>query len=361
MKKITLSRLDFGLLALEERQLVDAVDGAILRHDVGADGRGERREKIDLVDDLVRHPAGGNAARPADDARRADAAFHHACCRSRSTARRSAPRPPLLGAVVGAPEHDRVARDAQPVDRVEHEADVVDPPPPSRRRCRPRRSCRRSPDARASGSGSASSGSRGRTACCSRTLRSMNATLRSADSRSIVRRVSRSNTFTLRDGSPALPSQMNGRVRRRSDPGRSSSAPRCSCAGCRTTRRSPECDGSRPSGTIAAEVPLAEERRGVADRLQRLGDGDFPQRDAAALRRAGADRVAPGQQRGARDGAGELDVEVVEPDALGGELVDARRRHAAHAAVDADLAPSEVVGEDQTMLGRAGWACRMPR
>ena len=65
------------------------------------------------------------------------------------------------------------------------------------------------------------------------------------------------------------------------------------------------------------------------------------------LRRAGADRVAAGQQRRARDGARELDVEVVEPDAFGGELVDARRERAAHAAVDADLAPAEVVGKHQ--------------
>ena len=42
------------------------------------------------------------------------------------------------------------------------------------------------------------------------TLRSMKATPRSAASRSTVRRLSRSNTFTFRDGSPALPSQMYG-------------------------------------------------------------------------------------------------------------------------------------------------------
>ena len=80
-------------------------------------------KEIDLVHDLVRDAARGNAARPADDARRADAALHHACCRSRSTG----PDEPrhgrrCFGAVVGAPEHDRVARDAQPIDRVEHAA-----------------------------------------------------------------------------------------------------------------------------------------------------------------------------------------------------------------------------------------------
>ena len=37
----------------------------------------------------------------------------------------------------------------------------------------------------------------------------MNAMPRSADSRSIVRRVSRSNGLTLRGGAPARPSQMN--------------------------------------------------------------------------------------------------------------------------------------------------------
>ena len=86
---------------------------------------------------------------------------------------------------------------------------------------------------------------------------------------------------------------------------------------------------------------------GVADRLQRFGDRDFPQRDAGGLRRAGADGVASGQQRRARHRAGELDVEVVEPEPFGRELVDARRERAAHAAVDADLAPAEVVGKHQ--------------
>ena len=37
----------------------------------------------------------------------------------------------------------------------------------------------------------------------------MNATAFSADSRSMVRRVSRSNGLTLRGGDPARPSQMN--------------------------------------------------------------------------------------------------------------------------------------------------------
>jgi hypothetical protein len=44
---------------LEERQLVDAVDRAILR-DVDADGPRERRQDVRVVDDLVRDLSGGN-------------------------------------------------------------------------------------------------------------------------------------------------------------------------------------------------------------------------------------------------------------------------------------------------------------
>src|SRR5215471_16176793 len=84
------------LLALEKRQLVDAVDRAILRHDVGADGGRERREKIYFVHDLVRHAPGGNVPRPADDARRPDAAFEDGVVVAAPRPRRSAPRPPRL-------------------------------------------------------------------------------------------------------------------------------------------------------------------------------------------------------------------------------------------------------------------------
>ena len=111
---------------------------------------------------------------------------------------------------------------------------------------------------------------------------------------------------------------------------------------------------------IAAEVPLAEERGRVAGRLQRLGDGDLPQRDAARLRGAGSNRVASGHQRRARHRAGELDVEVVEADAFSGELVEARRDVAAHAAIGADLAPAEVVGKDQDDVGALLGESRLP-
>ena len=70
-------------------------------------------------------------------------------------------------------------------------------------------------------------------------------------------------------------------------------------------------------GLVAAEVPLAEQRRRIADRLQRFGEGHLPQRHAAGLRGAAADRVASGHQRRARHRARELDVEVGEPQALG--------------------------------------------
>ena len=105
---------------------------------------------------------------------------------------------------------------------------------------------------------------------------------------------------------------------------------------------------------IAAQVPLAKQRRRIPGRLQGLGDGHFPQRDAAGLRGARSNRVASGHERRPRHGAGELDVEVVEPNAVSGELVEARRDVAAHAAVGADFSPAKVVGKDQDNVRARG-------
>ena len=94
-------------------------------HDIGAGRGGDGREEIDFVHQLVRDAARRNSPGPADQARRSDAALHDAVVETRPGSRRSAPRPPAFGAVVGAPEHDRRARDAEPIDGIEHAADVV--------------------------------------------------------------------------------------------------------------------------------------------------------------------------------------------------------------------------------------------
>ena len=114
----------------------------------------------------------------------------------------------------------------------------------------------------------------------------------------------------------------------------------------------------------AAQVPLAEQCRRVAGRPEHLGDGDLPLGDARGLRSRRSNRVAARQQRRPGHGARKLDVEVVEPYAARRDAVDIGRRHAAHAAVDADLAPAQVVGEHQDDVGttRAGSGqCRRRR
>ena len=123
----------------------------------------------------------------------------------------------------------------------------------------------------------------------------------------------------------------------------------------------------RTAGGVA-EMPLAEHRARVAERLEELGERDLPQRHSGprlgVAERAGAHAVASGEQCRARRRAERLDVEVGEPHALLRERVDARRRHAAVAAVDADLAVPEVVGihdDDVRRRGAAGWRRRALR
>ena len=104
-----------------------------------------------------------------------------------------------------------------------------------------------------------------------------------------------------------------------------------------------------------AEMPLAANGGGIAARREKLRDRDLPRQQALRqprgnrLQRAGADRVAAGHQLGARRHAIALHVEIQEAQPFRGERVDARRRRAAQhaAAVAAELAPAEVVGEDQ--------------
>ena len=105
---------------------------------------------------------------------------------------------------------------------------------------------------------------------------------------------------------------------------------------------------------IAAEVPLPPHPRGVPGVRQRLRARHFPAREAVRSagdrNRLGAatDRMTPGQQRRTARRALRLDVEVQEPQTLGGEPVDPRGRRTAEdpAAIATDLTPSEVVPEE---------------
>ena len=102
---------------------------------------------------------------------------------------------------------------------------------------------------------------------------------------------------------------------------------------------------------IVAVVPFAEDAGAIAVGLEALGDGRFLQRQFAAdLRRgADADRMAPGQQHRARRRADAPAHELRQFDALREEPVDVRRGHAA--AVDAQVAPADIVGHDVNDVG----------
>jgi hypothetical protein len=101
-------------------------------------------------------------------------------------------------------------------------------------------------------------------------------------------------------------------------------------------------------------VPFAEHRGAITGLAQHLGDRDLPRMQPARrtggdrLADAGADRQAPGHQRGSARRALVFDVEVRELQPLAGEPVDARRRRVENAAVVAGRhAISDVVGEHE--------------
>src|ERR1051326_120272 len=106
---------------------------------------------------------------------------------------------------------------------------------------------------------------------------------------------------------------------------------------------------------LRAEMPLAEDRRGIAGGAQHFGHGDFlrRQRDIRPLdrnqRKSGADGIAPGHQGGARRRAGWLDQKLGQPQAFRRQAVDARswRPSQLSAAVHAKVAIADVVGEDE--------------
>ena len=118
----------------------------------------------------------------------------------------------------------------------------------------------------------------------------------------------------------------------------------------------------------AAQVPLAPHAGGVALGRQQFRDGDLPLRQPVRnpaerdFIGSGADGKAARHERRAGGRALGFHVEVEQPDALGGERVDARRRRAAQdaASVAPELAVAQVVHEhehDVGLLGVAG-SCR---
>ena len=106
----------------------------------------------------------------------------------------------------------------------------------------------------------------------------------------------------------------------------------------------------RQEFVLVAQMVLAELAGGVAQRLQQFRDGRVfrPKADIGArhpdLGQAGADRVLPGDERGAAGGAALLAVVVGEGRAFVADAVDVRRAVAHLAAVVvADVPPADVV------------------
>ena len=104
---------------------------------------------------------------------------------------------------------------------------------------------------------------------------------------------------------------------------------------------------------VVAEMVLAELAGGVAERLQRLGDGHVLGLQAevgagqADLGKAGAQRRLAGDERRAARRAALLGVIVGEHHAFAGDAVDVRRAIAHHAErIGADVGLSDVVAHD---------------
>ena len=98
-------------------------------------------------------------------------------------------------------------------------------------------------------------------------------------------------------------------------------------------------------------VPFARHERAVTGVAQQLGEGDVVGAGAQPGAEALAHLVAvlAGEQRGTRGHAHGVVVEVGEAHAAGGQAVQVRGRYLA--AVTAEVAETEVVGEDQDDVG----------
>lgn len=119
---------------------------------------------------------------------------------------------------------------------------------------------------------------------------------------------------------------------------------------------------------VVPQVPLADQAGGIALALQERGEGDRLDRDAARIAVHGRieDPVVDGELAGVdrRPGgrAGGLGVGRGEEQPLVGEAVDvrSRRAHGRAAAVDPEVAPAHVVGQEEEDVGllAPGLRCR---
>jgi hypothetical protein len=109
-------------------------------------------------------------------------------------------------------------------------------------------------------------------------------------------------------------------------------------------------------GVFVAEVPLAEDARGVARRLERLREGEGLEAHALALEdrvgHPGIELVPSRHDRAARGRAGGADLEVREPERLPAERVESGRADV-RVAGPAHVAQALVVGHDEDDIGAA--------
>lgn len=109
---------------------------------------------------------------------------------------------------------------------------------------------------------------------------------------------------------------------------------------------------------VIAIVPLAEDAGSVSVGLEGLCNGGFFLGQFTADFRTSANpkRVTGGKQHGTRWGADAPAHEVVEPDALFEEPVNPRRRNTS--AIDVDVTPAEVIGEQVNHVWFCCKACK---
>ena len=118
------SRLEVSCWPRKNGALVDAVDQAVGRRLAAGEAQ-QRREHVGDMDHFVALGARLDVVRPADQARRADAAFGRTEVRAVEEAAGAAAGEMILGAVVAAHHHDGVVGDAELVELVEQHAEVV--------------------------------------------------------------------------------------------------------------------------------------------------------------------------------------------------------------------------------------------
>ena len=344
------------LLTEQEIGLVYAVDGAVLRHGSAGDF-GKGRERVHLVNDLITHATGGNFPRPTDDERRPRRAFHVREIVAAPRARTALMRKCGVWAIVGGEDKDGVVAHAQFVHGIKDLADakihfgqdigkIAEAGPALEVWMRQHREVRL---------GHADIGVE--------RLPGLHTALHEIDGAARNLSVNEAALFEVINfkiaallAFPTLHDvfRLDARFlepdRRRIEG---------FIGGARDAEPLVEpLTGGQPA-LVAAEMPLAEVAGAVTMAGEQLGNGDFPLRQSVKLAgerhgvRTAANGVASGQDGRAARRTLRLDVEVEQPRALGGELVNARRRRASKnaAAITADFAVAKVVHQDEDDVG----------